>query len=634
MKIDANIHENLNIYVNDRSNASVSNIGNGKTDAKQGDPKGAASIGKEANVSVELQNFLAKIPFDLRGAAQALYEYQSPITSEKLAKLISYMQAGEGMDAGAAALLIVGDTDVADSYDMNLISDILGGRFSIANEIGSIMELYVQEMREDGLDMTQAMVLLDTAHEAVARYLGAEGGAATLAAAAQPELDFDGVLAAVPDLSESTGSGGADNRHTIAAQAINDANATDIDWNGGADKILAAIRSHTLELYALYAAAKETGERGGSYVDAGVATDAAMQARGAAQATGAPIAAPATDAPIAEPATNTPITESATSAPIAELAAGATIAEPATSAPISDPATGATIAEPTAGLSPTGPEMNVLPVPDAAAATAAGAATAPDAAPASNAVPAQPAAPASILLATPDDALLESSAVGAAPAANAWRAPLVSHHPQHVVQALESEKTSDNPEISASAIKEQYSIMLIQLNLLRASLKLRPQSTPAKAAALSRIELLEDGVRLIDNLNNRHQYFQIPFNHAGRDAELELFVMKRGGKKKRIDIEDATLFLALNTDNIGRVEALVHIGKNKNVSLNLRAGNERILALMRERRVDLHDAFTKIGYKLARVTFMTLEENITAATAVTHANKLFHGSRNLVDYRI
>ena len=191
-----------------------------------------------------------------------------------------------------------------------------------------------------------------------------------------------------------------------------------------------------------------------------------------------------------------------------------------------------------------------------------------------------------------------------------------------------------DPALSAQAISDAYARMIAALGLIRESLRLRPHQGAAKNAALRQIDSAEDALRLINDLNGRHQYLQIPFYYGGRAANLELFVMKRGGGKKKIDHENATLFFSLNTKNIGKVEALLHTGKNKSVSVGFRAENEGVLSMFKDVRAELHNSLAGIGYKLARVTYQTIGESVTAANAAKLAKEIFANERNVIDCRI
>jgi hypothetical protein len=203
-------------------------------------------------------------------------------------------------------------------------------------------------------------------------------------------------------------------------------------------------------------------------------------------------------------------------------------------------------------------------------------------------------------------------------------------------QILTPERLFGNPAETAELIKAQYERIVVQLGLLRASLisKQRNENSPERSEILRRIDSLEDGIRLMDNLNNRHQYIQAPLFVDGKETNLELFVMKRGGNKKKIDIDDATLFVSLNTNNIGRVEALIHTGGGKKISVDLRAGDEATLGLFREGRAELHNALADIGYKLVRTTYHVIEERLCAANAIKRANILFPTRQGGIDYRI
>jgi len=191
-----------------------------------------------------------------------------------------------------------------------------------------------------------------------------------------------------------------------------------------------------------------------------------------------------------------------------------------------------------------------------------------------------------------------------------------------------------DPGTAADIIKGQFEKAVIYLHLLRASLR-SSSAPPALKAALERqIASVEDGVRIINDLNERHHYVQIPLSLYGSESDMELFVMKRGGGRKRINPEDATLFISLNTVNLGRVDALIKTGAYKSVSLSFRLDGDDALDLMKAARPFLHTALAKKGYRLSGAEYRVSGERITAANAVRRANDVFAYEGGGVDIRI
>jgi len=199
---------------------------------------------------------------------------------------------------------------------------------------------------------------------------------------------------------------------------------------------------------------------------------------------------------------------------------------------------------------------------------------------------------------------------------------------------LETGGVFGDPDDAARRINMQYERTLAYLGLLGASLGLPARQTAYKELIQRQIASIETGVRVINDMNGRHQYIQIPISLSGQDANLELLVIKQGGGGKKIDPRDATLFFSLNTANIGRIEALIRTGKNNCLSLDLRAERAYALDAMRETRPALHDALAKKGFRLAKVTYRAIEERLTAANAAKAANEAFARRKGGVDIRL
>ena len=185
-----------------------------------------------------------------------------------------------------------------------------------------------------------------------------------------------------------------------------------------------------------------------------------------------------------------------------------------------------------------------------------------------------------------------------------------------------------------SEIKKQYEHLIIRLSILK-NIALNAEFAN-REILLHKLEITANSARFINDINNQHLYMQIPLSidSSERNSNAELFIMKRGGKRKKINPDDATLLVALNTNNIGRVESLIHV-KNKNVSLNIRAENDSIISVLKEGSTYLHNALSDRGYKLSRATFAISEKRVSASNAIKEANKNFRlVGQSVLDYRI
>jgi len=180
-------------------------------------------------------------------------------------------------------------------------------------------------------------------------------------------------------------------------------------------------------------------------------------------------------------------------------------------------------------------------------------------------------------------------------------------------------------DTNSSRIKKQYENLFMKLELIRQTAS--AAGFNGRDQIIHRLENIENSARFINDLNNQHLYMQVSLASGNNTSgNAELFIMKRGGSRKRINPDDATLFISLNTDNIGKIESLIHLYK-KSVSLNLRAKDNMILDTLKQDINSLHNALLRKGYKLSRVTYALSEKKLTVSNAIDEADKVFPLSR-------
>ena len=146
--------------------------------------------------------------------------------------------------------------------------------------------------------------------------------------------------------------------------------------------------------------------------------------------------------------------------------------------------------------------------------------------------------------------------------------------------------------------------------------------TDASSAAVLR-PMIEDAVgamRLFQQITTYQTFVQVPIQLNDQHAQGELYVMKRKGNRGKIDASDFTLFLSLDTENLGHLESLAH-AKNKQVSLHFQVDNTDIQNLLRETRQTLYEGLKKKGFSLVDMKVRIQEEQITPLNAFVQAEK-------------
>ncbi len=130
------------------------------------------------------------------------------------------------------------------------------------------------------------------------------------------------------------------------------------------------------------------------------------------------------------------------------------------------------------------------------------------------------------------------------------------------------------------------------------------ESLPAaqRDTALGLVKDITSGIRFSQQLQHFSAVIQMPVDVNGQQATAELYVFKDKAGQKRVDPQNATLFLSLGTAHIGRVETLVRvIGQNVECDFHMEetqwADESRAQAGM------LRQLLESSGYRLMRSSF-------------------------------
>lgn len=159
-----------------------------------------------------------------------------------------------------------------------------------------------------------------------------------------------------------------------------------------------------------------------------------------------------------------------------------------------------------------------------------------------------------------------------------------------------------------------------RLELVREAL---PQMNDAAAASMRPLVYEADtALRFFNQVNSYNTFVQIPIEMNQQEARGELYVMQRKGKRGKIDPENFTIFLALDTENLGKVESLAN-AHNRHVTLNFRVANEEVRDIVKELHKTLYLGLKEKNYQLVDMKVRLLDdEPMTILTANKRAAEI------------
>ncbi len=138
-------------------------------------------------------------------------------------------------------------------------------------------------------------------------------------------------------------------------------------------------------------------------------------------------------------------------------------------------------------------------------------------------------------------------------------------------------------------------------------------AVPGDRDAARQVQRMNTTASLISDIN-QYAYQQIPVQMNDRTRTVELYVMKNGKGRKKIDPENANILIALDTDHMGHLETAVHVSKK---TVRLRFGVERpdLVGHVNGYLPDLANAMQAIGYRLGDLRLQVIERPVTPLTA-------------------
>jgi hypothetical protein len=140
-----------------------------------------------------------------------------------------------------------------------------------------------------------------------------------------------------------------------------------------------------------------------------------------------------------------------------------------------------------------------------------------------------------------------------------------------------------------------------------------PEQTRAEALSTAR-EIVQT-LRFSEQISHCAAFAQLPVAINGERTTAQLYVFNDSTEKKRIDPQNATLFVSLTTANLGTVEGFVKIiGTGAEADFALQT--EEAAGLFRAGLPELRELLEARGYRLERVNATVARAEPRAPAAV------------------
>jgi hypothetical protein len=129
-----------------------------------------------------------------------------------------------------------------------------------------------------------------------------------------------------------------------------------------------------------------------------------------------------------------------------------------------------------------------------------------------------------------------------------------------------------------------------------------------KNEIISTVNSILDSLDFMNQYNKLNTFVQLPININGHQTTAELFIFKDGKNKNDIDPNNMSVFLSLNTKNLGQVESYIKVS-NKNIECTFRNENQVVLDLLKANSTKLYNLLSAYDYKLIRLDYKLIDEN-------------------------
>lgn len=138
-----------------------------------------------------------------------------------------------------------------------------------------------------------------------------------------------------------------------------------------------------------------------------------------------------------------------------------------------------------------------------------------------------------------------------------------------------------------------------------AAVRLMGEASPAA----QKVNDLNAQVRLGNQMEHFY-YCQIPYESWRRKGTVELYVFERKRRQAAGDRDNVTVLIGLDTQNMGRLETLLHAEGNK-LSIEFRVEGDNIKRFFAENTEELAMQMQTDGFDLAKISVTKIKEPVT-----------------------
>ncbi len=158
--------------------------------------------------------------------------------------------------------------------------------------------------------------------------------------------------------------------------------------------------------------------------------------------------------------------------------------------------------------------------------------------------------------------------------------------------------------------------------------------SPFKSEIDKKIYSIKQSIRFMSEMKN-YIYFQLPLITHNNRSTGEIYIMQRRNKKKKLDPENTTMLISLETANLGRIDSLINIS-GKRVYVSMSVERQDIIDYLKQHADKLYESLFDKGWRLSDVKYKLTRKEIpyiiSAKKASGKPDELGRGIS--IDYRL
>lgn len=176
----------------------------------------------------------------------------------------------------------------------------------------------------------------------------------------------------------------------------------------------------------------------------------------------------------------------------------------------------------------------------------------------------------------------------------------VSRVAKNIQRQLENQKNK-----TKDGLRENIQNMFQELSNLENVIN--SDKKPEKSILQNHIKNLSENIRQSQKLSQNNDMLQIPFYMNGESNNANVFAKNNKGKKGKINPDDMSVLIDLNTKNLGKMGFFIKV-ENKKLSVKI-SGNDDSMKKIKSDVSSLDKNLSSLGYNIDFIDISSPEEN-------------------------